>query len=128
MSSTHTKFYIDKKNAKWKGVCAGIADYTGIDVAKVRIATLVLTFFTIAGGPWVPIGYFLTAYFIDHKPDHLYTGQEDQKFWQSVRQSPTRTTRDIRSQFRSIDRRLADIESYYVSNNKQLSDEIDNLR
>jgi phage shock protein C len=30
MSGKHTKFYLDKQNAKWKGVCAGIADYTGV--------------------------------------------------------------------------------------------------
>ena len=32
-----TKFYKDKQNAKWSGVCAGIADYTGIDVTLVRL-------------------------------------------------------------------------------------------
>ena len=31
-------FYLDKQNAKWKGVCAGIADYTGIEVIWVRVA------------------------------------------------------------------------------------------
>ena len=46
----------------------------------------------------------------------------EQKFWQGVRQSPARTTRDIRSRFREIDRRLADMETFYVSNNKQLAD------
>jgi phage shock protein C len=53
---------------------------------------------------------------------------QEQKFWQGVRQSPARTTRDIRSRFREIDRRLADIEIFYTSNNKQLADEIESLR
>ena len=35
MNSPRTKFYKDKQNAKWAGVCAGIADYTGIDVTIV---------------------------------------------------------------------------------------------
>jgi phage shock protein C len=52
----------------------------------------------------------------------------EQKFWQGVRQSPARTTRDIRSRFREIDRRLADMETFYVSNNKQFADEIESLR
>ena len=83
----------------------------------------------MGGFPWTIIGYFGTAWFSDKKPVHLYSSdQEDQKFWQGVRQSPARTTRDIRSRFREIDRRLADIEIFYTSNNKQLADEIESLR
>ena len=37
MAGRRTKFYLDKQNAKWLGVCAGIADYTGVDVTVVRI-------------------------------------------------------------------------------------------
>ncbi len=40
MSASRTKFYLDKKNAKWMGVCAGIADYTGVDVTWVRVGTV----------------------------------------------------------------------------------------
>ena len=35
MSASRTKFYLDKQNSKWLGVCAGIADYTGIDLTLV---------------------------------------------------------------------------------------------
>jgi phage shock protein C len=128
MASTHTQFYLDKQNAKWKGVCSGIADYTGVDVKWVRIGAIVLTCMTIGGGPWIPMAYFAAAWFCEKKPVHLYLNQDDQKFWQGVRQSPARTTRDIRSRFRQIDNRLANIEDYYVSNNKQLADEIESLR
>lgn len=126
MSGPHTKFYLDKQNAKWKGVCAGIADYTGVDVMWVRLGAVALTIMT--GGPWFLIGYMAAAWFGEKKPIHLYVDSQDQKFWQGVRQSPARTTRDIRSRFREIDHRLADIELYYVSNNKQLADEIEQLR
>ena len=40
----HTRFYRDKVNGKFMGVCSGIADYTGIDVLWVRIGFLVLAF------------------------------------------------------------------------------------
>lgn len=127
MSGSHIKFYLDKQNAKWKGVCAGIADYTGVNVLWVRLGTVLLTL--MGGFPWTLIAYWITAWMADKKPIHLYTDNRDeQKFWQSVRQSPARTTRDIRSRFREIDSRLADIETYYVSNNKQLADEIESLR
>ena len=32
--SSRTKFYLDKQNRKWLGVCSGIADYTGVDVTQ----------------------------------------------------------------------------------------------
>ena len=63
------------------------------------------------------------------KPIELYNRDvEDLKFWQGVRQSPRRTTRDIKSRFREIDRKLADMELYYTSKNTTLSNEIENLR
>ena len=59
MTGLHSKFYLDKQNAKWKGVCSGIADYTGVDVVWVRIATVILT---MAGGfPWTVIAYIAAA-------------------------------------------------------------------
>jgi phage shock protein C len=127
MPSPRTKFYLDKQNAKWKGVCAGIADYTGIDAIWVRVGAVILTL--MGGFPWTLIAYIMVAWMANVKPIHLYQDdKEEQKFWQGVRQSPARTTRDIRSRFREIDRRLADIETFYVSNNKQLADEIESLR
>ena len=125
MSSKHTKFYLDKLNAKWKGVCAGIADYTGVDVLWVRLGAVMLTL--MGGFPWTLVAYFIAAWMADKKPYEMYTNPQEQKFWQGVRQSPARTTRDIKSRFRAIDHRLADIEMYYVSNNKQLADEIESL-
>ena len=49
------------------------------------------------------------------KPIGLYVDRDDQKFWQGVRTNTKRSAQEIRSTFRDIDRRLADIESYYVS-------------
>jgi phage shock protein C len=126
MAGTHTQFYLDKQNAKWKGVCAGIADYTGVDVIWVRLGAVALTF--MGGFPWTVIAYFGTSWFANKKPMHLYLDQDDKKFWQSVRQSPARTTREIRSTFREIDNRLANIEDFYVSNNRDLANEIESLR
>jgi phage shock protein C len=121
-----TKFYRDKQNGKWLGVCAGIADYTGVDVTLVRIGMVLLT--VLGGFPWTLIAYWITAWMTQIKPAGLYTDAEDQKFWQGVRRSPARTTRQVRSTFRDIDRRLADIELYYTSRNTSLADEIERLR
>ncbi|HEX7820724.1 MAG TPA: envelope stress response membrane protein PspC [Sphingobium sp.] len=126
MAARRTRYYLDKQNGKWLGVCAGIADYTGIDVTWVRIGTVLVTL--MGGFPWTLVAYWLAAWFADAKPRDLYGSDEDDRFWQGVRSNPTRSTRDVRSRLRDIDRRLADIELFYTSRNKRLSDEIDSLR
>ena len=124
MNTERTRFYRDKVNGKFMGVCAGIADYTGVDVLWVRLAAVILTLSTGFGFPL----YLLVGLLAPKKPGHLYGNREEQKFWQGVRQSPGRTAREVRAQFRDIDRRLADVESFYVSNNPRLSAEIERLR
>ena len=126
MTPRHTKFYRDKQNGKWLGVCAGIADYTGLDVTVIRIGTVVLTLFA-QGMPIV--AYLIAAWIAPKKPSELvHETPEQTKFWQGVRASPTRTVRDVRSRFRDIDRRLADVETYVTSSNSQLAREIERLR
>ena len=125
MNSLRTKFYKDKANGKFMGVCAGIADYTGIDVTMVRVGTAVLALITSG---WIIPAYFITAWIAPCKPYGLYEDAEDAKFWQGVRTNPSRSTAEVRSKFRDLDRRLADIETLYTSRNSRLADEIDSLR
>jgi phage shock protein C len=124
VSSERTTLYRDKQNGKLMGVCAGIADYTGVDVFWIRLAAIVFTFATGFG---IPL-YFIAGMLLSKKPPHLYVDEQEQRYWQRVRQSPKRTAREIRARFRDIDRRLADVESYYVSSNPRLSAEIERLR
>jgi phage shock protein C len=126
MTARRTSFYLDKQNAKWLGVCSGIADYTGIDRTWVRVGAVLLTI--MGGFPWTLIAYWVAAWVANPKPFGLYESPEDAKFWEGVRQSPTRSTRDVRAKFRDIDRRLADVETYYTSRNSSLANEIDSLR
>lgn len=126
MSASRTKFYVDRQNRKWKGVCAGLADYTGIEVMWVRIGVILLT---LAGGfPWTLVAYLLVAWMADSKPYDLYQTPDDAKFWQGVRTNPKRSTAEVRSKLRDIDRRLADMETFYTSRNTQLANEIESLR
>ncbi|MDG5489776.1 envelope stress response membrane protein PspC [Sphingomonas sp. FW199] len=125
MSASRTKFYTDKHNGKWMGVCAGLADYTGIDVTIIRVSTVILT---LATSGWVLIGYLVMGWVAPKKPLGLYETREDEKFWQGVRSNPRRSTSEVRSKLRDIDRRLADIEIFYTSRNRRLADEIDSLR
>ncbi len=123
----HTKFYLDRKNRKWSGVCAGIADYTGLDTTVVRIGAVVLTL--LGGFPWTLIAYFVAAWMAPKKPVELYRQDPEQtKFWQGVRASPARSVRDVRSRLRDIDRRMAEVEMYVTSADTRLAREIEQLR
>jgi phage shock protein C len=124
--ASRTRFYRDKQNGKVMGVCAGIADYTGFDVALVRISFLAAVF--MSGGSVLPF-YFIAGWITPAKPRELdYRGTEERQFWQGVRASPARAARDISSRFKDMDRRLADIESYVTTENRSLAREIEQLR
>jgi phage shock protein C len=123
----HTKFYLDRQNRKWSGVCAGIADYTGLDPTVVRIGAVILTL--LGGFPWTLIAYFVAAWMAPIKPNELYRQDAEQtKFWQGVRASPARSVRDVRSRLRDIDRRMAEVETYVTSADTRLAREIEQLR
>ena len=123
---SRTRFYRDKRNGKILGVCAGIADYTGFDVNLVRVCMVATVF--LSSGSILPF-YFIAAFMTPDKPRELAVAdREENQFWQGVRASPARTARDIRSRFRDVDRRLADIESYVTTENRSLAREIDQLR
>lgn len=123
--SSRTRFYLDKANGKWLGVCSGLADYTGIDAIWLRLGFVLLSFGIF---PINLVAYVLIAWMAPNKPYGLYEGPEEAKFWQGVRSNPSRTTSEVRSKFRDIDRRMADIEMYYTARNTRLADEIDSLR
>ena len=123
---TRTRFYKDRRNGKVMGVCAGIADYTGLDVTIVRIMMFMALW--LSGFSILPV-YFIAGWIAEDRPRELSNDSpEDRRFWQQVRASPARTARDIRANMRAIDRRLADVESYVLTNNRSLAREIEQLR
>jgi phage shock protein C len=124
--ASRTRFYRDKRHGKLFGVCAGIADYTGFDVTLVRVCFIAAMF--MSGFGILPF-YFIAAIVAPTKPVALERAdREEKQFWQGVRASPTRAAKDIRSRFKDIDRRLADIESYVTTENRSLAREIEQLR
>ena len=127
MTPRRTRFYLDKRNGKFMGVCSGISDYTGIDVTFVRVGVLLLTVFATGGVGF--IAYLALGLIAHEKPREFdYQDREDRKFWQKVRARPGHSIRDVRASFRDIDRRLADVETHVTSHNRRLADEIEALR
>ena len=90
---------------------------------------MVPPFADVGGFPWTFIAYWITAWMAPVKTREMANKTPEQtKFWQGVRASPARTVRDVRSRFREIDRRLADVETYVTSSNSRLAREIEQLR
>ena len=70
--ASRTRFYRDKRNGKFMGVCAGIADYTGFDVSLVRVCFLAALF--MSGGSILPF-YFIMGWVSPAKPRELEYGR-----------------------------------------------------
>lgn len=63
------KLYRNKREAKWLGICAGIADYLEISAFAVRLVFLLLFFTT---GPF-PLLFYIAAWLVlDERPAGLY--------------------------------------------------------
>ncbi|MEM8825606.1 MAG: PspC domain-containing protein [Pseudomonadota bacterium] len=126
-ATTTTKFYKNKRDGKWLGVCAGLADYTGVEALWWRVGAIILTFFAM--GPLAPVLYLLIAWMADARPVDAYRDlpAEDRKFQMQTRRSPKRSIGDVHSRFRALDRRLGDVERGVTSQNSSLAREIDSL-
>src|SRR5689334_25074534 len=74
--ASRTRFYRDKRNGKIFGICAGIADYTGFDVAIVRVAFIAAMF--MSGGGVLPF-YFIAAMVTPTKPVSLERVDREEK-------------------------------------------------
>jgi phage shock protein C len=112
------KFQLDRRNGKFMGVCAGLADYLGVDATFVRIGAVVVTL--LGAFPWTLIAYGVAAWFGRAKPVAASIADDIRTLRGSAR--------DYRSSMRDIDLRLAEVETYVTSSNSRLSREIEELR
>lgn len=109
------KFYLNKRDGKLMGVCAGFADCTGIDALWIRIATALLV---LAGVGSLVLVYLIVGLVANNRPaalDDPFAGR---------RSSLGETSSD----WRQHDNVFGDVESYYATSNPRLSREIDGLR
>lgn len=141
--------YRDEANGKIAGVCAGIAEYFGIEIWLVRILT-VTSFFLLAG-PFIFVAYIACWFIMDKKPTggDAYTAgykmgkkamgpgkgwvnseskpiEVKARVWQSG-EPPKQAFYDIQQRFRTAEERLRKIESYVTSKEFQLNRELSRL-
>ena len=105
------KFETDRAEGKWLGVCSGLANTSGVDVTIVRVGMVLATLILL---PWPLLAYLLAAWLGQPKREggHRLAGRRS----------------DIRDRIQDIDRRMAAIDLYVASPNRQLANEIDSLR
>src|SRR5712692_3485988 len=82
------------------GVCAGIADYLGIEPIIVRLGAVVglVVFFV----PTI-IGYVILAVALRPKPPALYESRDEEAFWRGVNTAPADTFQSLRHKFRDLE-------------------------
>ena len=115
------KFYLNRRNGKVMGVCAGISDYTGVDVTWVRVAMVLLT---LAAFPWPPIAYLALGLIGSQRPAGLFDAEDAAPPARTVRTS----TAQVREEMRDIDRRLLEVDSFVSHSNAKLAQDIEQLR
>lgn len=117
---TRTRFYRRSDKAMLGGVCAGIADYFGFNLAMTRLLTVLAFLFAM---PMTLLAYIAAVILIPTEPGP----RRDPDFHRGLRSSPRQTMVDVRSRFKSLDRRLARLEKYITSSRYELDREFRDL-
>jgi len=112
-SNNPIRLYRDTKHARVAGVCAGLANFFDIKVRFVRLAVILLTIFS----GWVPgiVIYVALALLLKPMPDNMFKSAEEERFWRTVSVSPNLSVSELRGRFRTLDRRLAEMEARVTS-------------
>lgn len=118
VTTARDRFYLNKIDGKLFGVCAGLADYLGVDAIWIRIALVVLTL--LGWGSTIPL-YLLVAFVASRRPTYLedtyeYASAEDDR--RAVRRAERlrwRRLRDteLRSDLGDMDRRINEMERHF---------------
>jgi phage shock protein C len=89
------------------GICAGIADYIGVEPIVVRlVAVLALVFFFL---PTIAV-YLILAVVLRPRPPALYASADEEAFWRGVGTAPADTLLSLKRKFRDLEARLARME------------------
>lgn len=117
------RLYRDKENAMLAGVCAGIAEYAGLNLKGTRIAIGLLTLFPPLTG-FMIIAYIVLAIVLPVKPQNLYETQEIADFWRGVTNAPSDVFGSLRHRFRELSLRLERMEAYVTSKEFEIDREL----
>ena len=117
------RLYRDKENAMLAGVCAGIAEYAGLNLKGTRIAIGLLTLFPPLTG-FMIVAYIVLAIVLPVKPQNLYETQELAEFWRGVSNAPSDVFGSLRHRFRELNMRLERMEAFVTSREFEIDREL----
>jgi phage shock protein C len=152
---TFGSLYRDPSKGKIAGVCAGIAEYFGMEIWLVRI--LILTGFFLLAPPFFFVGYIAAWFILEKRPRGLSSTSRDNdlasgnqhnkmhsKGWHNVSEQesekvmvkskvwqagepPKQAFIDIKQRFAKNENRLRKMETYVTSSEFQLNRELNKL-
>lgn len=106
------RLYRDRDNAILAGVCAGLANYFGLNRKGLRLVAAVSTLFFF---PFMVPAYIVLAIILPAKPEDLYQDESQEKFWRGMSMAPTDVFSHLNHRFRELDLRLQKMEAYVTS-------------
>lgn len=115
------RLYRDKENAMLAGVCAGLANYFGLNTKGLRLIAVVSTFFFF---PFMVPAYIVLAIILPVKPHDLYEDSGQEEFWRSVSMAPSDVFSSLSHRFRELDLRLQKMEAYVTSREFEIDREL----
>jgi phage shock protein C len=117
------RLFRDKENAMLAGVCAGVAEYFGLNRKGVRLATFLLILFPPFFA-FVVISYVVLTIVLPVKPRELYENTEQAEFWRGVSNAPSDVFGALRHRFRELNHRLEKMEAYVTSKEFEIDREL----
>ena len=115
------RLYRDKENAMLAGVCAGLANYFGLNRKGLRLIMAVSTLFFL---PFMVPAYIILAIILPVKPHDLYKDESQEKFWRGVSMAPSDVFSNLSHRFRELDLRLQKMEAYVTSREFEMDREL----
>jgi phage shock protein C len=111
-TSTRHRLWRDTDRGILTGVCAGIADYIGVEPIVVRLAAVLgLIFFFLP----TMAAYIILAVAVRPKPPALYASSDEEAFWRGVGTAPADTLHSLKRKFADLEARLGYMESQVTS-------------
>jgi len=117
------RLFRDKENAMIAGVCAGIAEYFGLNRKGVRLATFLLILFPPFFA-FIVISYIVLAIVLPVKPGNLFENTEQAEFWRGVSNAPSDVFGALRHRFRELNHRLEKMEAFVTSKEFEIDREL----
>lgn len=123
--------YRDPVQGKLGGVCAGIAEYFGVETWLIRI--LAVSAFLLGLGFFATLAYIAACLILDKMPpqrktqQHIYTEHHvKQKPWQAGR-SAQQILQKVESELESTEKKIRHMEAYVTSSAFKVDSEFSKL-